>query len=278
MSLQIGSVPYVVGRPLDWGLESAADILYRQAVPAELVQGLRDSKLAAALVSSIALFRRPGYGTIDGLAVAGQGTVDSVQVFLRRPIEKVRRIALDPSSRAAAALVRVLLAERDGGAPEYLEVPAGVDPRTADADAWLRIGDQALRETWLEELSNWNPSQVWTQQTGLPFVFALWLFRSPATIEPLVPEFHQAAERGGTAREEIAERGAQELQLPLACLRNYLLEQCVFQLGAPMSAALECFGQRAQALGLTREPPDHTPPAHQRAPETNGEGKVTCPD
>jgi chorismate dehydratase len=278
MSLRVGSVPYVVGRPLDRGLENAADILYQQAVPAELVQSLRDSRLDAALVSSIELFRRPGYGTIEGLAVAGQGTVDSVQVFLRRPIEKVRRIALDPSSRAAAALVRVLLAERDGGAPEYLEVPIGVDPRTADADAWLRIGDRALRETWLEELSHWNPSQVWTQQTGLPFVFALWLFRSPATIESLLPEFHRAAERGSAALEEIAEQGAQELQLPLVSLRNYLLKQCVFQLGTSMSAALECFGQRAQALGLTSEPPDYIPPTPQRAPETHGTGKVSCPD
>lgn len=264
--LRLGSVPYLVGRPLDLGLEADEGVRYERRVPARLVQGLRGGELDVALVSAIELFRQPGARPVRGLAVAGRGEVDSVQVFLRRPLDQVRRLALDPSSRAAAALVQVLLAERDGGPPEYLEVPLGTDPREADADAWLRIGDRALEETWLEGLDHWNPSEAWTRSTGLPFVFATWLVTEGAAVGPHLASLHAAAERGVAARRALAEEAAPVLGLPAKDLTRYLVEQCVFTLGDEMGDALRLYGERARALGLASqglgrflEAPDGTP-------------------
>ena len=81
--LRVGSVPYLVGRPLDLGLEREPGIRYERRVPAELVEGLRRGELDAALVSSIELFRAPGYRYLAPFAVSGAGPVGSVQVFLR---------------------------------------------------------------------------------------------------------------------------------------------------------------------------------------------------
>jgi chorismate dehydratase len=251
--LRLGSVPYLVGRPLDLGLEADEGVRYERRVPARLVQGLRGGELDVALVSAIELFRQPGARPVRGLAVAGRGEVDSVQVFLRRPLDQVRRLALDPSSRAAAALVQVLLAERDGGPPEYLEVPLGTDPREADADAWLRIGDRALEETWLEGLDHWNPSEAWTRSTGLPFVFATWLVTEGAAVGPHLASLHAAAERGVAARRALAEEAAPVLGLPAKDLTRYLVEQCVFTLGDEMGDALRLYGERARALGLASQ-------------------------
>src|SRR5262245_30857399 len=102
--LRVGTVPYLVARPLDLGLASEPGIELVRAVPAELVAGLRDGTLDVALSSSIELFRRPGYRYLDGLAVAGRGRVSSVQLFLRRTLADVRRVALDPASRTSAVL------------------------------------------------------------------------------------------------------------------------------------------------------------------------------
>jgi len=251
--LRLGSVPYLVGRPLDLGIEDDAALTYERRVPARLVAGLRGDELDVALVSAIELFRQPGARPVAGLAVAGRGEVDSVQVFLRRPLSEVRRLALDPSSRAAATLVRVLLAEREGGPPEYVEVPLEADPREADADAWLRIGDRALEEAWCEELPHWNPSATWTAETGLPFVFATWLVRSGAPIDAHLGRLHAAAERGIAARTELAEAAAPELGLPAERLVHYLAQQCVFRLGDEMERALRLYGERARALGLASQ-------------------------
>ena len=88
-------MPYLVGRPMDLGLEDEEGIELRYEVPSRLVEQLRTGEIDVALVSSIELFRRPEYSYIAGIGVAGRGVVSSVQLFLRKAIEEVRRVALD---------------------------------------------------------------------------------------------------------------------------------------------------------------------------------------
>ena len=76
--LRVGAVPYLVGRPLVDGLSQEPGLELSFAVPAQLVESLRRAELDVALVSSIELFRRPGYGYLSGSAIAGSGFVASV--------------------------------------------------------------------------------------------------------------------------------------------------------------------------------------------------------
>ncbi len=257
--LRVGSVPYLVGRPLDEGLETERDIELVRRVPAELVAMLREGAIDVALVSSIELFRQPGYRFIDGLAVAGDGFVASVQVFLRKAIEDVRTLALDPSSRTAATLVRVLFERRlggDQGLPrervEFVEVSAQDDVRGLGTDAWLRIGDPALRE-WLapNPPSVFNPSQAWSERTGLPFVFACWIVRPNIDlVDAQIEAFVRSRQRGTARREELAREAAREWNLPLEACRKYLLEECRYDPGASMRPALRRFRDEAAPIGL----------------------------
>jgi len=249
--LRVGSVPYLVGRPLDHGLGDEPGIELNYAVPAKLVEQLRAGEIDVALVSSIELFRRPGYRYIDGIAVAGESYVGSVQVFLRKPIQDVRSIAMDPSSRAAAALTRALLHDRDGGPPEYIEVPLGEDPRECEgADAWLRIGDEALRETLTLDFPAWNPSEEWRRQTGMPFIFAAWIVRGDAPIEPHLEAFARARARGRAAISDLATQAAEQWSLPEAQCREYLEQECSYDPGPAMAPSLAEFRRRAVLAGL----------------------------
>lgn len=257
--LRVGSVPYLVGRPLDLGLESENGIAYERRVPAELVRGLREGELDVALVSSIELFRAPGYRYLDGVGVCGAGFVGSVQVFLRRPVAEIATLALDPASRAAATLVRVLFAERTPPV-EFLEVAPGADPREAGTDAWLRIGDAALREHWGEPaLPVFNPSQEWARRTGLPFVFAVWIVRPGAAIEAHLPAFARARARGLAATSELAREASVAWELPFASCARYLAEECLYEPGPALHAALAEFQRAAARAGLCRA--DLTPTA-----------------
>lgn len=246
--LRVGTVPFLVARPLDLGLEDEVEL--RRDVPARLVEDLRAGELDVALVSSIELFRRPGYRWLDGLAVAGRGFLGSVQVFLRRPLEEVRRLALDPKSRAAATLVRVLLAER-GLAPEWVEVPLDADPRAAEADAWLRIGDEALRESLAGDAPPvFNPSAEWAATTGLPFVFAAWIVRPGVELEPFLGAFSRARARGAARVRTLADEAAARWSIPAEAARRYLERECTFELGTEMRASLFELRDRAARLGL----------------------------
>ena len=209
------------------------------------------------MVSSIELFRRPGYGYLDELAVCGKGFVASVQVFLRRAIGEVDSIALDPASRAACALVRLLLHDRPGGPPRFLEVAAGDDPREVAADAWLRIGDAALREHHFERIPTFNPSEAWTQRTGLPFVFAPWIVRPGVEIEPYLGSFLDARARGAAAIESLAGEATELWEIPFDACLDYLAGECVYELEDPMEESLLAFRDQAARLGLCR--PDLVP-------------------
>jgi chorismate dehydratase len=248
--LRVGSVPYLVGRPLDLGLEGRADIELTRAVPAELVEGLRAGRLDVALVSSIELFRRPGYGYLDGLAVLGDGPVSSVQLFLRRAPRDLRRVALDPASRTSAVLVRIVLAERFGVLPEFVETPPGRDPRAEDADAWLRIGDPALRERLLEpELEALDPSSEWRELTGMPFPFACWIVAPGVRLGPTGSAFHESRRVGAAAAADLARGAAREMGLPLEGMTRYLLEECRYDPGQRLQPALERLRDLASAVG-----------------------------
>lgn len=250
--LRVGSVPYLVGRPLDLGLADEPGIRFHNAVPARLVRGLRDGSVDVALVSSIELFRQPGYGYLEGIAVAGHGYVGSVQVFLRRPLEEVRTVALDPASRTAQALTQVVWPE-GLARPRFLEVPEGVDPRQTDADAWLRIGDVALSELAEDEgRPLLNPSARFRELTDLPFVFAPWIVRPGVDVTPHLPAFRRAQRRGTARIQELVEASASAAGYPTEFLRRYLEDECLYTPGETMRPSLLAFRDRAAALGLAR--------------------------
>lgn len=252
-AIALGSVPYLVGRPLDCGLEHEPGIAYRQAPPAELVAGLRSGALDLALVSSIELFRRPGYSYLADLAVGARGRMNSVQLFLERPLAEVESVALDPDSRASVALLRIELAARLGREPRYLELEPGAAPERAGCDAWLRIGDAALRAHLREPARPvLNLSQAWHERMRLPFPFALWIARPGFELERCATALRRARARGAAQTAELAREAAQRWQLPLEACRNYLERECVYELGAQLEPALLAFGAQAAALGLAR--------------------------
>ncbi len=144
-----------------------------------------------------------------------------------------------------------MLFERDGGAPEYQEVPLGKDPRAADGtDAWLRIGDEALRETLTIDAPAWNPSEEWRNRTGMPFVFAAWIVAEGVEIEPHLDAFARAREAGRAAIPALAKEAAATWELPEGQCLSYLSEECSYDPGAAMAPSLREFQRRAFLAGL----------------------------
>jgi chorismate dehydratase len=177
------------------------------------------------------------------------GFVSSVQVFLRRPVEEVESVALDPASRTAAALTQVVWPR--ASRPRFLDARPDEDPREVPADAWLRIGDRALVEYAFSDRPHvFNPCLEWTRATGLPFAFALWIVRPGVPIEAHVPAFLRARARGLAALEELARTAAVRWGLPPDLLRRYLFEECRYDLREELRPALSEFRDRCAVLGL----------------------------
>src|SRR5262247_3842837 len=117
--------------------------------PSRCAEMLRSGECEIALIPVIEFQRIPGLRIIPEIAVASKNRVRSVLIASRRPLEEVRTLTLDPSSRTSQTLAKILFMRRYGFLPECAERAMGplVEVRNLfdTADAALVIGDPAMR-------------------------------------------------------------------------------------------------------------------------------------
>jgi chorismate dehydratase len=176
--LLLGSVPYQVGAPLLEGLETHPEVKLRRQIPTELIKSLRNGQIEGALVSSIEAFRTKGLLALRNLGIACDGKVASVRLFCRTAPQDVKSLALDSSSATSVALCKILLQKQFGAQIKTeTRISPTLQPDTINADAVLLIGDSGVaaksQRPYILDLG-----EEWAHWKGLPFVFALWLFRT----------------------------------------------------------------------------------------------------
>ncbi|TAH34459.1 MAG: hypothetical protein EYC70_16085 [Planctomycetota bacterium] len=248
--LRVGTVPYLVARPLTEGLGRLPGVELRVAPPAELGRDLAQGRLDVALASSILSLENPEWRLWEeGPLIAAPRAVRSVLLFLRPGLcgpNKVQSLILDPNSRTGAALARILL--RDAYAAEFEErtAPPGSDPFRLGADAVQRIGDPALEA--VVDHPEWECVDLgvtWNDLTRLPFIYAGWIGSSGFDPASAAGVLLPAAERGLARREAYVDEGVRSLGLERQFLRRYLFEDMAYRLpGAVVRASLAEFGAR----------------------------------
>jgi len=241
MRIRIGVVDFLNARPLVHGLDKERGVELVRDRPSRLVQSLRRGELDVALVSSIECFRSPELRIVPEIGICSEGPVKSVKLFLKKPLAMVERVALDAGSRTGAALAKMVFAEflQKPGVATH-EIEPTFEPARADGDAVLLIGDAALRAKPgpLEQLDlGW----FWTDRTGLPFVYAVWACKRGKLNEDLLGLLLRARDRGLMERSKIAAAAADELDLPVSGLTQYLTRNLRYQLGEREIKGLERF-------------------------------------
>ena len=158
-------------------------------------------QITAGLVPVVDYFRlQDRFERVGPFGIAVRGRAHSVLLFARRPIRQLNDavIALTAESSSSVALLRLLLSQRYGLTPRYVEGPhparppgppvamAGAggsgDSWAGDADAVLLIGDEALRvrQSNMQYPFETDIAFEWWLWQHLPFVFAVWVIRKDA--------------------------------------------------------------------------------------------------
>jgi chorismate dehydratase len=250
----IGSVPYLNGRPLvRWFTDTeegrASGVRVVEAVPSKLARMLEAGEVAAALVSSFELLRTPGLVYAPGMAVAADGPVLSVRMLSKVPVREVRRVALDTSSLTSVALLKILLAEAYGLAPEYVPHPPHLERMLAEADAALLIGDLGYRD-YGPDLHALDLGAAWKDLTGLPFAYALWIGYPDKLTPDLAATLRRAKDWGEAHLEQIARAEFERLDETYERSRDYLTRIMRYTVGPREEEALRLFGEKAHTTGL----------------------------
>jgi chorismate dehydratase len=250
--VRIGAVGYLNARPLTWALDRDPERWnIRHDLPSVCAALLQAGAVDLGLTPSIEYLHAPDYRFVPGIGIGSRGPVASVAIFATRPMEKVRTIALDTSSRTSVALTRVLCHDRFHIEPEF--VPQGPDLATmvATHDAALLIGDPALEaDADALGLIKIDLGETWLAMTGLPFVFAAWTGRPGAVSAADVVALQTARDQGLANIETIAAEYAPGDPAHAARAAAYLRDNVRYGLGPEEVAGLQLFLDRAAALGL----------------------------
>ena len=250
--VRLGAVGYLNARPLTWALDRAPDQWrVRYDLPAVCARLLYDDEVDLGLVPSIEYLRSDDYRFVPGVGIGSRGPVASVALYTRRPIEDIRHIALDTSSRTSVTLIRVLCQRRYRITPEF--VPHGPDlaAMVRDYDAGLLIGDPALEaDAAALGVTKIDLGEEWTEMTGLPFVYAAWTGRSGAIGGEEVRRLQDAQAEGVSSYPAIAAEYANNHGAAADRALAYLRDNMRYGLGADERQGLQLFLDYAVDLGL----------------------------
>lgn len=250
-SLRLGAVAYLNTAPLIATLpERLPAARLSLDHPSRLADDLAAGRLDVALAPTIEVARHPDWTVLSTACIACRGPVLSVKLYFRGEPASVRTLALDEGSRTSAALAQVLLAQRHGVRPKLRLLPLDADPRACDADAVLVIGDRAIRSTAGAFHAEWDLGREWRDETGLPFVFAVWAARPGLAAWNVEPALDAARDEGLRDLERIADVQATSLDLPRGMVLRYLRDHLHFVLGERERQGLDLFLRQAAELNL----------------------------
>jgi chorismate dehydratase len=277
-SLRISIVQYLNTAPLVRGfthgpLRGKYELSF--TVPSQCAEALRSGAADVAIIPAIEYQRIPGTVILPNLSIASKKSVRSLLLVSRKPIEQVKRLALDRSSRSTQTLVRILCAERWRITPEFFEAEPDLPSMLVRADAALLIGDPALQlaiacapqaergaqaaelvpAQWAgvrEAAKLWiyDVVEQWRATTELPAVLAVWAARRDAVTAELVQDFQDSLEYGLRQLDGIASEASADLKLPASDLRRYLTENIDYRLDEENLQGLQRYFALAAKLGL----------------------------
>lgn len=253
---RISASSYSNTAPLIWSFlygsnHGKAELVLDNA-PARSAELLAQRRVDAALTPVIAYQTIDGVRLVPGVCVGARQNVRSVCLVTRgEPLEGVRSVALDTSSRTSVVLTKILFREFLGFEPEWRAARPDVGEMLASSDCALLIGDPALRVTAAAEsaeaqLRAFDLAGLWHEHTGLGFVFAMWMSRHAGVPVDLAA----ARDEGLEHIDEIAANYVGDINLPLDELKRYLTENISYTIDEEMQAGLELYFELAVRHGL----------------------------
>jgi len=272
--LRISAISFLNTAPLMWdfdhGIPPQSSTGNRQSemgfkvsytLPSLCADALRTGEADIGIIPAITYATIPGLVILPDAVIAAKSDVRSILLVSHKPIEQVRTIAADTSSRTSVVLTQILCERLWGGEREMRPMPPEVDTMLAACDAALLIGDSALRLDPAKYVA-YDLAAEWRKLTGLPFVFAVWALRMAALSETSrdpdpATVLSRSRDHGVEPQNiaTIARLWSSHVGLSEAAIVDYLTRNIDYRLDAPNREGLELFYRYAAELKLIPDIP-----------------------
>lgn len=265
-AVNIGRIGYVNVDPIYYGLEHMGKPDWMRLVsapPAELNRQLASGALDISAISAFAYTRhQDDWLLLPEFCIACAGDVMSVLLVSRYPMQALtgKRIHITDESATAASLIRLVLKMKNVS-PVYEtgKILSPGDVRETDGAA-LVIGDTAMRGNWHDAFPHvWDLGDLWSELTGLPFVFALWAVRKPFAethpkiVTTVLEMFRDSKKIGMGHVDEIAACASNRLGVARDVCKQYFDNFC-YDLKASQINGLTTFFNHLHTEGFFSNP------------------------
>jgi len=245
--MRLGIVPFMNLKPLIGRYERMANppVELVSRPPSQLYPLLERGEVDASFVASVDYLRHGDrVHLVDRFGVAARGSVASVLLLCRKPLEDVREILVDARSSTSVAMLRVLLHHKF-----RLPIPLvrGDVTGSPEAEALLVIGDRALQGySGYERI--YDIGAEWTEWTGLPFIFGVWITRKSEDVPLLARLLEEGWQWTQDHWDALIDAEAERTGLSRPLVKVYLQENIQYQLTPREFEGLNHFGRLLEAL------------------------------
>ena len=249
---RVSVVQYLNSVPLVWGMmhgEQQGKYELSFTTPAGCADAVKAGKAEIGIIPSIEYQRLEHAQILAGMSIASKEEAKSVLLMSKVPIEKIKTVAVDNSSRTSAALLRILM--RKFYSHWVTVAPSAPNPEAMlkRADAALVIGDPAL--TYEGDVAEvYDMATEWKKFTGLPFVFALWVGSEAAQVSHFREDFEKSRDYGLAHVDEIAAEYAPRLNMHPEGVKAYLTRNIDYSLDEENRNGLRLFYKLAREVGI----------------------------
>jgi chorismate dehydratase len=215
MAIRVGRVPYLHAEPFYFDMVRRGIELY-EMVPSAIVIAAEHGEIDAGPVPLADSFRlEDRFQPMAGFCVASVKQAGSIFLFSTVPLAELSgaNIGITDEASSAPRLLQILLRLKYGVQPKAYV------PLQASHDAFLLIGDQALRQRLGAPgfRHTYDLGAEWHAWTGLPCVFSRWMVRKdldPKDRALLQDTLYVGLEEGVNALYALADPREDLLMLP----------------------------------------------------------------
>jgi chorismate dehydratase len=265
--LRISAISFLNTAPLMWDFENGEvaaqlkeNFQLSYTVPSHCAEQLKAGEADIGIIPVAAYTMIPGLVIVPDVAIAAKNKVRSILLVSKVPLEKIRSVATDDSSRTSAALVEIYLRKFVGTDPGFSRQKPSLKEMLQWHDAALLIGDPALQAR-TQGYYVYDLAEEWRRWTGRSFVFAFWAVRQAALQHgPGAPDiagvFQRSRDNGLKHIPEIAEAWAPRLGLAAALISEYLTGNVDYTLDQENLEGLRLFYRYGAELGVFSSVPE----------------------
>ena len=251
---RIAASSYLNTAPLIWSFQEGSQRetveLLTDAAPARCADMLVRDEVEVALVPVIEYQRIPDARIVPAVCVGSHSAVRSVVLVSKvEDLKKVRKVALDSSSRTSQALVKIIFKEFLDCEPEWETGSPDIRMMLQENDAALLIGDPAMKLSPADGYV-FDLASLWHRLTHTGFVFAMWMARESTAAAARQVNFDAARDEGLGQIEQVISNYEDKVPLSREEMRKYLTDNITFRLDANLEQGMRLYFELAEKHGL----------------------------